>query len=313
MLEIRRIEIGMATRATVGQPGRLLLLSMALAIVLASPAAAQPSATGPPSTPSNATGATDPPAMPTGHPAQEQGKTPLPTDKRAGPKNQADEAQTPRGQATASSSDISIFPWVWEKDSGRFGNWPKGLAHFFLGLIGALITVYLFLGEFLPSTGGKVNYEQLKHELEDMKKQRDSKMAERQTLGQKVSGLTQLDQSQGLALQAQVAESNTALETYNRQIEFLAKQVAQERWHLFMMGFPIYLVLGGFFASAFAVNYIQAVVVGFGWTAVADRIGLKKEVAEKSRLTKENIDQITGAATAAIDAMKKELQKRPGS
>ena len=175
-------------------------------------------------------------------------------------------------------------------------------------LIGALITVYLFLGEFLPSTGGKVNYEHLRLELEDKKKQRDSKMVERQALGQKLNGLTQLDPQHAAALEAQVAESNTALETYNRQIEFLAKEVARERWHLFMMGLPIYLVLGGFFASAFAVNYLQAIVVGFGWTAVADRIGLKKEAAEKSRLTKEHIDQIVGAANEAL----KELQKRPG-
>jgi hypothetical protein len=48
------------------------------------------------------------------------------------------------------------------------------------------------------------------------------------------------------------------------------------RRRIFLMGLPAYLILGGAFAVLFASNALQALLIGFGWTAVADRIGLNR-------------------------------------
>jgi hypothetical protein len=60
------------------------------------------------------------------------------------------------------------------------------------------------------------------------------------------------------------------------------------------------------FAVLFASNALQAILVGFGWTAVADRIGLKRELDEKSRQREEQINKLTERAEAA-EMLRQEL------
>ena len=62
-----------------------------------------------------------------------------------------------------------IFAWYFDPEGP---NILLGVVYFLLGCTGALVTVYLFLGEFLPSMGGKTEYRLTKIELEEFKKRR---------------------------------------------------------------------------------------------------------------------------------------------
>jgi hypothetical protein len=181
-----------------------------------------------------------------------------------------------------------LFPWASEP-GGAAENWPEGVINFLLGVAGALVTVYLFLGDFLPSMGGKAEYELTQQELRDFKERRNRALAERERYAKGESDLP----AERLAAELQLSDD------FDRAIERLEKGAARERWRLFILGFPIYVLLGGFFASAFAVNALQAILIGFGWTAVADRIGLQRELQKKREIRDEQLDALEGQAIEA--------------
>lgn len=161
-------------------------------------------------------------------------------------------------------SDV-LFPWV---KSGNFAdNWLDGLGLAALGLIGALVTVYLFLGEFLPSMGGRAAYEELKVEIGALADRRDRQLVPREHYAKDdEEELTDKQREES----ARITEQLTAI------IDQKEGEAKALRRHLFLMGFPTYLLLGGAFAVLFASNALQALLIGFGWTAVADRIGLNR-------------------------------------
>ncbi len=204
----------------------------------------------------------------------------------------------PTGQTGPGEISGTICPWAF-KTGGFSQNWTEGLTYFILGIIGALATVYLFVGEFLPSMGGKAEYELLKIELENTKKLRDHTLAFRADAIE--NGVPPLPTDKINAL-------NDLSDDYEKTIDRLEKQLSQERWRLFLLAFPIYIFLGGFFATAFSLNYLQAVLIGFGWTIVADRIGLSREEAAKKDIRDTQISLLEENARKA-EKSNQELQK----
>lgn len=210
-------------------------------------------------------------------------------------------SQTPNTLSPATQSPASIemsqiiFPWVF-KAGGIVQNWQEGIAHFILGIAGALVTVYLFLGEFLPSMGGKVEYELLKEELKDFKRRRERALTEREKYAR----------GESEPPKERMNFENELADDYDLIIERLERQISQERWRLFGLGFPIYIFLGGFFATAFATNLLQAILIGFGWTAVADRIGLQKEIAVRKEFKDAEISELEKESTEQAGKAEKE-------
>jgi uncharacterized protein YlxW (UPF0749 family) len=84
--------------------------------------------------------------------------------------------------------------------------------------------------------------------------------------------------------------------------------MTSERWRLFTLGFPLYVVLGGFFALAFARDVFQALLIGFGWTAVADRFGLSREEAVRREFRDKQIEELRQQA-AGVEPLTQELEK----
>jgi hypothetical protein len=205
-------------------------------------------------------------------------------------------------------TETPVFPWL-ARPGGFAANWTTGLGHFVLGVVGALITVYLFLGEFLPSMGGKTLYELTRQELDDQKKRRDAAVIDREKLGQALSGRDKLPADEAAAIDVRLRASEGLLLGFDRHIRRLEREAGRERWRLFLLGFPMYVVLGGFFATAFALNTIQAVLIGFGWTAVADRIGMQKELAVKKQLTSEQINRVETASLEELKKLRESNQK----
>jgi hypothetical protein len=161
-------------------------------------------------------------------------------------------------------SDETFFPWA----AGGFAdNWTEGLLLFGLGFVGALVTSFFLLGGFLPSMGGKVDYELRKTELDAEKARRDSNLS---LLDEYTKGKTELS-AERVEAGHQLSEHRDGI------VARMEADLSRERWRLIAVGFPLYVLLGGFFATAFATNRLQALLIGFGWTAIADRFGLTKE------------------------------------
>jgi chaperonin cofactor prefoldin len=194
--------------------------------------------------------------------------------------------------SNAQASDV-LFPWV---ESGSFDdNWLEGLGLVVLGVVGALVTTYLFLGEFLPSMGGKAEYDALKIEIDDLATRRDKQLTAREQFTS--GGSSPPDE--------QIEEANKLTSDLSEIITKKEAAATQLRRSLFLMGFPLYVVLGGAFAVLFATNALQAILIGFGWTAIADRIGLKRELQAKTERRDEAIDTLAKEA----DASAKKLQE----
>jgi hypothetical protein len=186
----------------------------------------------------------------------------------------------------AQVSDV-LFPWI---ESGGFeANWGEGLGFAGLGIVGALVTIYLFLGGFLPSMGGKAEYEATRLEIEDLTKRRDKQISLREQHARGDAAISM----------ERLAEADKLTDDLGTMIEAKEARAAKLRRELIAVGFPLYVVLGGVFAVLFASNALQAILVGFGWTAVADRIGLKRELDEKSRQREEEINKLTERAESA--------------
>lgn len=193
----------------------------------------------------------------------------------------------------AQVSDV-LFPWI---ESGGFeANWGEGLGFAALGIVGALVTIYLFLGGFLPSMGGKAEYEATRLEIEDLTKRRDKQILLREQHTRGEAGIPA----------ERLAEADKLTDDLGAMIEAKEARAAKLRRELVAIGFPLYVVLGGVFAVLFASNALQAILVGFGWTAVADRIGLKRELDEKSRQREEEINKLTERAESA-ELLRQEL------
>ena len=78
------------------------------------------------------------------------------------------------GGGIADKADLSDFLFSWAYAQGGFsGNWQVGLALGLAGAAGGLVSVYLFLGEFLPSMGSKGEYEAGRLDLEERRQRRD--------------------------------------------------------------------------------------------------------------------------------------------
>ncbi len=160
-------------------------------------------------------------------------------------------------------------------------NWGQGGIYFLLGMAGALVTVYLFLGEMLPSMGGQVEYERTRVTLEHYLEQREELINLRNDVA-----LGQADDDVNSAVLDRLSDD------LNGITELLETRLRSERWRLFFLGFPIYLVLGGFFAAAVATNFLEALVIGFGWTLIADRLGLERKNAQLQVLREKQVNEL---------------------
>ncbi len=157
------------------------------------------------------------------------------------------------------------------------GDWGTGWLYFVLGMAGALVTVYLFLGEFLPSMGGKANLARDQILLDEYQAARRAVVEIRQRAA--------LGQANHIR-QDQLNAAEELSDDLDEMIRFLERRIWNERWRLFALGFPMYIILGGFFAMALAGNFLEAIIIGFGWTVVADRLGLEREASLMLRSTR---------------------------
>lgn len=184
-----------------------------------------------------------------------------------------------------------LFAWA-SREGGLSGNlWVGGL-FFVVGLVGSLVAGYFFLGGFLPAMGGKVRYELREQEIATKTKQRDAALRSREAFARGEKSMSR----------DEVRSEETLSRDLTRLIDCLESGQSRERWRLIAIGFPIYVVLGGLFATAFAENLTQAAFIGFGWPVIADRIGLRDEGAVRRSVRDEQIEQLEREALKSAGA-----------
>ena len=186
----------------------------------------------------------------------------------------------------------AILAWLFPDDGDP--DWTEGVVFFLLGVMGALVTTYLFLGEFLPSMGGKADYDLDRWDLKRKKDERDKLNEERKQL----AGSSPVPEDRMAALGSMV-DDRTA------EIDEIQKRLVSERWRLLTVGVTIYVLLGGAFATVFATSMAQALIIGFGWVAVADRLGLKREKETKDDLRQKDITKLEKDAEGHRQELKK--------
>lgn len=146
-----------------------------------------------------------------------------------------------------------VFSWLMENPP----NLITGAAYVVLGFVGALVAVFGFIGGVIPGTKGmvKIDLEEARLETEE----------------------NRLDQ----LIQDPTANPELIKEVENA-VNNRRDDLSRDRWKQFSLASIIYLILGAFFAAMLATNLLQAIVIGFGWTAVIGLLGLKDDHKERT-------------------------------
>ncbi|HET7506838.1 MAG TPA: hypothetical protein VFJ53_00635 [Solirubrobacterales bacterium] len=178
-----------------------------------------------------------------------------------------------------------FFPW---KTGGDFSdNLPTGVGLAAMGIIGALILIFGFLGSYLPSMGGKTEYKALLLEIETLTKRRDRLLASREDYV-----------SSGDDFGGERRREATALTQDLTAVIKSKEEEAQRKYRQVMrLGIPIYVLMGGGLAVLLATNALQALLIGFAWTSVIDRLGLKWEEEKKEEVKEESAAKVKSVAT----------------
>ncbi len=188
------------------------------------------------------------------------------------------------GTADNSQTDIwaGFFPWASE--GGFSDNLLAGLGLAALGAIGALILIFVFLGSYLPSMGGKAEYMALQVEISALTKRRDQMLASREGFVRNGTDLgTERRQ-----------EATKLTEDLGAVIKSKEDEASRKYRQVLWLGIPIYVVVGGVLAVLLATNALQALLIGFAWTSIADRMGLRREESEKESVKEENVAKFEG-------------------
>lgn len=195
-----------------------------------------------------------------------------------------------------------FFPWATGDDLAD--NLPTGLGFAGLGAIGAMILIFGLIGSYLPSMGGKGKYEALLIEIEILESRRDEQIASRERFVRSGADVG-ADRRH---------EAGKLTQDLSQAIESKKAEAKQAYRQVLWLGIPIYVVVGGALAVLLATNALQALLIGFAWTSIADRLGLKREQGEKQATKIENVDELTQRAKdgeqAAIElAAEKKVNK----
>lgn len=196
----------------------------------------------------------------------------------------------------------NVFPWVTAGDFSD--NWPTGLGLAAAGLLGASILIFTSLGSPLPSMGGKAEWEAVRLELKALEKRREALLEPRERFARS-----------GVDFPAeQRQEASDLTKTLDGMIKEKEAEKKELFRHLLRWGIPLYVLIAGALAALFANNFMQALLVGFAWTAFVDRLGLNRELNEKKQILDGETDKLVTAAKEGQQAQAKlgESEKQLG-
>jgi len=171
--------------------------------------------------------------------------------------------QGPSQSAQSDSTVANLFAW----SNSTPPDWATGSSFALLGLVGALFTVFSLIGGAIPGTAGYVRIEAGLKRVEEREKKLD-------------------DLIKGTGTNPEVIKAVEAAANNLRD------DLRSERQRQFLEAAVLYTILGAFVASALARDFLQAVVIGAGWTAYLGAFGLKKDYAARKEVKDEVIEKL---------------------
>lgn len=147
-------------------------------------------------------------------------------------------------------------------------DWKQGGVLLLLGFVGSLVTIFGFIGGSIPGIAGQVKIDKDEATLELLTK----------NLEQLIVTNVGDPQNGNAALISAVQET----------VNNLRDDLRQERWRQFFIASVLYSFLGAMFATMLADDFLEAIVVGAGWTALIGTLGLKKDYAERKAIKDES-------------------------
>jgi len=154
-----------------------------------------------------------------------------------------------------------------------------GAAFVILGFVGALAAIFGLIGDVVPGTNGKALLDARMKRLESEEQRLDQMIKDPDVKPEQLS-----------------AVSNA--------VNKIRDDISNDKRRQFTLAAFIYLVLGAFFAGMLATNMLQALVIGFGWTAVVGVLGLNSD----NQFRKSQKDGAIDDLENKITALKKEWE-----
>ena len=151
-------------------------------------------------------------------------------------------------------------------------NWTAGALFAASGLVGALVTMYTLINGTLPGVAGQAKI--------------DHDSAQLDRLSQRLEELTNASKPDWEGVKAT-----------ERTVNNLRDDLRSERRWLYGIAAPLYLIAGTAFATAFAQDILEALVIGAGWTTFIGTFGLKSDYKQR----KEVKDAALNQAVARVD------------
>ncbi len=159
---------------------------------------------------------------------------------------------------------VNLFTWA----TGPSPDWGRGGLYVFMGLIGALVTVFGLIGGAVPGTAGFARIEAGMKRVEEREKILDKLMKDPNIKADKISAV-------------------------EKATDNLRDDMRDDRWRQFTLAAVLYALLGAFFAVLIARDLLQALAIGAGWTAFLGALGLKKDYAERKTLKDQTTEKLT--------------------
>lgn len=189
---------------------------------------------------------------------------------------QASLAQT--SAPTTTPETITFFAWLTKAQP----DWPTGGLLALMGLIGALCTIFGFIGGAVPGTTGQAKIE------------KDNARLDR---------LTEILED----LIKNNSDKSEAITAVQKSVNSLRDDLRREHWRQFFIATLLYAFLGAMFATMLGNNFLQALVIGAGWTAIIGSLGLKKDYAEKKAVK----DEASNQQAEVIKVLHDRLENNP--
>lgn len=186
-------------------------------------------------------------------------------------------------QTTTDPSESAFFAWI-SFENGFHADWAVGLVYAAVGIIGALVFVYFAFDEALPGMGGLTRLNDLETELGELERKRAGIAETRQRL----LAESPVDNERLVGLDA-------LTKSYDSRVQEKLAAITRVRRMRLAAGIPLYIILGGVVASAFATNLLQALLIGFGWTGVVQAVGLRQRTAEVKNASAKEVEEVASA------------------
>jgi hypothetical protein len=188
---------------------------------------------------------------------------------------------------------IVIAPFAWFFQDPR--NYAAGILFLVVGAAGALATTFFAVGDVMPGTAGAEQF-----------RLRAQNIATAEQLAKKYLARAEELREDPTATEEKINWYTEQSERQQRSAGEQQTQLDNERRRQFSTAYPIFVGLGGVFATMLAQDVTQALIIGAAWPTVYGSYKLKQQV-QSATANNATLQQQVQSATTAHTALKQEV------